>query len=757
MTPEIISLSQNSAHARHGSNIGQPLTRRDGVLKVRGEARYAADNHPPGMLYAVLAVSSIARGRVTFLDIAAAKGHPGVVEVMTPANRPPLAEDPGAKTNPFMFRLDLLQSDRVRYANQSIAVVIAETLEAATEGAALLSPRYDVLPARVGLDADESFVPAAVGVGNPAVIRRGDVEAGLAAAAKRIEATYETPSQYHNAMEPHAIVAAWDGDMLSIDTPSQGMAMAQGRIAGLFGIPPANIHIRSPFLGGGFGSKGLISGPQILGILAARLVGRPVKLVLRREQMYGPVGHRAATRQRLRIGLDRDGRLTALDHHAKTMTSTFDDFFEPAADASHTLYASPAISTAHEAVRIDIGTPLFMRAPGEATGSIALESAIDEAAFACGMDPLDFRIRNYAEVEPISGKPFSSKALRQCYAKGAERFGWSRRRLPPRQMRDEAGMLIGWGMGTATFPALMFQAQARAVVRSDGSGVMEIGAHDMGQGAWTALAQIAADGLGLDLDQVEFRSGTSDLPDAGIAGGSAHTATAGTAIHNAGAAVIQKLADLATGDERSPLFGAGNAGVIARGGRLFRRDDETRSDGFADILTRAGLAEIDARGSGTADPAAQSDYAMHAHGAVFAEVKVDPELGQIRVTRLVGAFAAGRVINPRMVRSQLFGGMIWGLSFALHEEAITDHRSGRILNANLAEYHVPVNADVPSLDVLTIEEHDPHVNVLGIKGVGEIGVTGSAGAVANAVWHATGVRVRRFPIRIEDLVMASSA
>ena len=754
MTPEIISLTQTSAHARHGSNIGQPLTRRDGVLKVRGEARYAADNHPPGMLYAVLAVSSIARGRVTFLDIAAAKGHPGVVEVMTPANRPPLADDPDAKTNPFMFRLDLLQNDRVRYANQSIAVVIAETLEAATEGAVLLSPRYEVLPARVGLDANESFIPPAVGVGNPAEMRRGDVEAGLAAAAKRIEATYETPAQYHNAMEPHAIVAAWDGDTLSIDTPSQGMAMAQGRIAGLFGIPPANIHIRSPFLGGGFGSKGLMSGPQILGILAARLVGRPVKLVLRREQMYGPVGHRAATRQRLRIGLDDEGMLTALDHHAKTMTSTFDDFFEPAADASHTLYASPAISTSHEAVRIDIGTPLFMRAPGEATGSIALESAIDEAAFACGMDPLDFRIRNYAEVEPISGKPFSSKALRQCYAKGAERFGWSRRPLAPRQMRDEAGMLVGWGVGTATFPALMFQAEARAVVRSDGSGVMEIGAHDMGQGAWTALAQIAADGLGLDLDQVEFRSGTSDLPDGGIAGGSSHTATAGMAIHNAGAAVIQKLADLATGDERSPLFGAGNAGVIARGGRLLRRDDETRGDSFADILGRAGLAEIEARGNGAADPAAQSDYAMHAHGAVFAEVKVDPELGQIRVTRMVGAFAAGRIINPRMVRSQLFGGMIWGLSFTLHEQAVTDHRSGRILNANLAEYHVPVNADVPSLDVLTIEEQDSHVNALGIKGVGEIGVTGSAGAVANAVWHATGVRVRRFPIRIEDLVMA---
>ena len=311
-------------------------------------------------------------------------------------------------------------------------------------------------------------------------------------------------------------------------------------------------------------------------------------------------------------------------------------------------------------------------------------------------------------------------------------------------------------MGTATFPALMFAAEARAVVRSDGSGVMETGAHDMGQGAWTALAQIAADGLGLDLEQVEFRSGTSDLPDAGIAGGSAHTATAGMAIHNAGAAVIAKLADLATRDERSPLFGAGNAGVIARGGRLFRRDDETRSESYVEILGRAGLTQIDARGNGAADPVAQSAYAMHAHGAVFAEVKVDPDLGQIRVAHLVGAFAAGRVINPRLVRSQIFGGMIWGLSFALHEEAVIDRRSGRILNANLAEYHVPVNADVPSLEALMIEEHDPHVNALGIKGVGEIGITGSAGAVANAVWHATGIRVRRFPIRIEDMVMGGS-
>jgi len=749
--PEI-ALTRATAHVRHGSNIGQPLTRRDGVLKVTGAAHYAADHHPKGMLYAVLAVSHIARGRVAFLDVKAAKAHPGVVEVMTPANRPALAQDPDEKSNPFMFRMDLLQSDRVRYAHQPIAVVIAKTLEAATEGAALLSPRYETEPARIGLDASESFAPPTVGVGFPGEAHRGDVEAGLAAASTRIEATYETPAQYHNPIEPHAIVAAWEGDRLSIDTPSQGLAMAQGRLAGLFGIAPDKIQIRSPFLGGGFGCKGFITGPQVLGILAARLAGKPVKLALRREQMFGPVGHRAPTRQTLRMGAAADGTLTALDHRTKTASSTYDDFFEPASDVSHALYASPAIATSHEAVRIDTATPTFMRAPGEATGSIALESAIDEMAQACGMDPLAFRLKNYAEVEPISGKPFSSKALRECYSQGAERFGWERRPLAPRQMRGEGGLLVGWGMGTAVFPAMMFEGQARAVLRRDGGGVLEIGAHDMGQGATTALAQIAADALGLDIDQVEFRSGTSELPDAGIAGGSSHTATAGMAIHNAGAEATARLAELATNDRRSPLFGAGNAGVIARGGRLFRRDDESRSESYADILGRAGRAEIEGRGKSAADPAAQSAYAMHAHGAVFAEVAVDPELGQMRVTRVVGAFAAGRIINPRLVQSQLCGGMIWGVSFALHEHGVMDARSGRPMNPNLAEYHIPVNADVPSIEAILVEEHDPHVNALGIKGVGEIGITGTAGAVANAVWHATGIRVRQFPITLDRLI-----
>jgi xanthine dehydrogenase YagR molybdenum-binding subunit len=751
MTLEL-DLTRDPAHVRHGSNIGQPLARRDGVLKVTGQARYAADNHPPGMLFAVLAVSSIARGRVVALDVEAAKAHPGVVEVMTQANRPPLADDPDGKPNPFAFRFEALQSDRVRYANQPIAVVIAETLEAATEGAALLSPRYEAEQAHVGLDAPDAYVPPAVGMGSPAEERHGDVEAGLSNAAKRIAATYETPPHYHNAMEPHAIVAEWQGDKLVIDTPTQGLALMQGRIAGLFGIAPENILIRSPFLGGGFGGKGLMAGPQVLGILAAKLVGRPVKLVVRREQLYGPFGHRSPTRQTLRLGASAEGQLSAIHHHARVVTSSFEDFYESAAHLTHTLYAAPAIATTYDAVRVDTGTPLFVRAPGIAPGSIALESAVDEMAEACGLDPLAFRVKNYAEIEPGTGKPFSSKALRECYTQGAERFGWWERPLKPRTMRDKDGFLVGWGMGTATFHALMFAGQARAVIRRDGSGAMLTGAHDMGQGAWTAFAQIAADSLALDIDKVEFKAGTSDLPDAGIAGGSAHTATVGSAIHNAGAAVIAKLAELATSNRDSPLYGAGNAGVIARNGRLLRRDDESRGESYGEILGRAGLAEIEASGNGAPDQAANEHYAMHSHGAVFAEVKVDPDLGQVRVSRMIGAFAAGRIINPKMVKSQLIGGMIWGVSLALHEEAITDRRSGRIMNANLGEYHVPVNADIPAIEAFTVEEHDPYVNPLGIKGVGEIGITGSAGAVANAVWHATGVRVRRFPIRIGDLV-----
>lgn len=739
-------------HMRFGSSSGQPVTRRDGVLKVTGAATYAADNDRENLLHAVVATSAIARGRVASLDVEAAKAHPGVVEVFTPENRPPLALDPDGKHGLFSFRLEVLQNDTVRYARQPIALVVAETLEAATEGARLLAPTYDVEPARIGLDGGELYTPSTVGIGSPPDFSKGDVKQGLAGAAHRVEAVYETPAQYHNAMEMHAIVAEWDGDKLTIDTPNQAIGLARGAFAAFFGIPAENVTLRSPFLGGGFGSKAALTGPQILGILAARALGRPVKLSLSRDQMFGPVGHRGATRQTLRLGMDAEGRLTALEHNSVGTTSSFDEFIEPAANASQNLYATPALATGHGGVRADEGTPGPMRAPGEASGSAALECAIDEAAEAMGIDPLEFRLLNYAETDPASGKEFSAKSLRECYAQGAARFGWAGRPLQPRQMRDEAGHLVGWGMGSAMFGAPMFQAEASATLRSDGTAVVATSGADMGQGAWTVLAQIAADGLGLDLDRVELRSGSSDLPNGGVAGGSGHTATAGSALHAAGADVIARLAELAINDSQSPLFGAGNAGVEARDGRLYHKGDDSRSESYGEIMARAGMESLEGKGKGARNPDDAKARAMFSHGAVFAEVKVDPDLGQVLVTRLVGAFAAGRIINPRLAKSQLYGGMIWGLSFALHEEAIHDARSGRPVNGDLAGYHVPVHADIPDMETILVDEEDPWVNGLGIKGVGEIGITGTVGAIANAIRHATGKRVRHFPIRIEDLI-----
>lgn len=738
--------------SRFGSNSGQPLTRRDGFLKVTGKANYAADNHPDHLAYAVMVGATIARGRVTGMNLDAAKAHAGVIEVLSSHNPAHFSHDPNEKMPPFGFRIELLQNDTVRYAGQPIALVVAETLEAANEGARLLNPTYECDEARTDLDNGVLFDPTGVSVGGQPLTAHGDLNAAFAASTRIVEAQYTTPAQYHNAMEPHAVVASWEGNHVTLDMPNQALAMSCATYAAYFGIPVENVVIRSPFLGGGFGSKAIINGPQILAIAAARQLGRPIKFTLTRAQMYGPVGHRGQTWQTLRMGMGDDGKLKAIHHRSISATSSFDDFLEPAANASLPLYAADALLAEHQGVRLDIGTPGPMRAPGEASGSAALEVAIDEAAEACGMDPLDFRLLNYAREEPGTGRPFSSKALDQCYERGASAFGWSKRPLAPRQMRDENGFLVGWGMGTAVFPCPMFPAQARTTVRADGNVLVETGGVDMGQGAWTALAQIAAEALGLEAHQIEFRAGISTLPDAGVAGGSGHTASAGLALNNAGLDALAKLAEIATNDPASPLFGAGNIGVVPRNGRLVRRDDENRGETFAEILVRSGRDEIVGEAKAMREAGAAEKYAMYSHGAVFAEVKIDPDLGQIRTTRLVGAFAAGRIINPRLVRSQYYGGMIWGASFALHEAASIDRRSGRIMNADFAEYHVPVNADVPSLEAILVAEDDPFVNAIGVKGVGEIGITGTVGAIANAIWHATGVRVRNFPVHIEDIL-----
>jgi len=735
-------------HVRLGSSAGQPLTRRDGILKVTGGATYAADNRPEGLLHAVTATASIARGRVTHLDVAAAEAHPGVVKVYIPANVPALALSPDNKIHPFVWRMEALQDDSVRYAGQPIALVLAETLEAATEGARLLAPQYDARTPHVTLDDAEPFNTETTAFGRPADHASGDIDLARAQAVRQVTTEVETAAQFHNALEPHAITAQWDGDRLVIDSPNQALGLSRQTFAAFLGIAPEDVLLRSPFLGGGFGSKAILYGAQLLAILAARDLGRPVKLALRRDQMYGPVGHRATTRQSLRLDLDDGGNIAAIQHDTVTLTSTFDHFLEGASNASHSVYAAQALRTTHRGRRADIGTPGPMRAPGEAPGSAALEIAMDVAAYAAGLDPLEFRLRNYTDTDPSSGMAFSSKALRECYAQAAEAFGWADRPREPRMMR-QGRLLKGWGMGTAQFPCPMFQAAAHATLRADGSAVVETSAADMGQGAWTVLAQIAADGLGIDIDKVEFRSGHSDLPDAGVAGGSGHTATAGTALFNAGADAVRQLADLATNDPASPLFGAGNSGVTARNGRLHRNDDD-RSEAYEDILARAGLDLIKGVGAGARE--GEPTRAMFSHGAVFAEVLVDPDLGQIRVSRLIGAFAAGRIINPRLARSQLLGGMVWGIGFALHEEALHDARTGRFTNNDLAGYHIPVNADAPMMEAVTVHEDDAFVNALGIKGVGELGVTGTVGAIGNAVWHATGVRPHRFPIHPESLI-----
>ena len=737
---------------RFGSNSGQPLTRRDGLAKVTGTATFAADNHPRNLLYAVCLPATIARGRVAHLDVAAAEAHPGVSHVMTQQNRPPLQGDPSEKPTMFSFRIEVLQDDTVRYAGQPIAMVLGETIEAATEGARLLNPRYETMTPRIALDQNEPEALEPGALGRPADVEHGDMQTARNSAAQGIDVTYETAPQYHNAMETHAVVAQWDGDRLILDMPSQALVLSCAGYAHFFGIPAGNVTLRSPFLGGGFGSKAIPTGPQVLAILAARMTGRPVKLMLTRQQMFGPVGHRGATRQRLRLGTDDAAALSFIDHEGVSETSSFDDFLEPAANASQGLYAAQALRSTHRGVRLDVGTPSPMRAPGEASGSAALECAMDEMAEATGLDPLEFRLRNYAETEPGTGKPYSSKALRECYAEGARRFGWSRRPLAPRQMQDADGMLVGWGMGTALFPCPMFAADARATLRADGTALFETSAADMGQGAWTALAQIAADSLGLPIEKIEFRSGNSTLPDGGIAGGSGHTATAGSALDASGRDVIRQLGSMAAADPASPLHGADNATFQARDGRIEVEGDPARGEDLAAILHRAGLEQLEGQGSAFRKPEDAENRAMNAHGAVFAEVKIDPDLCQMRVTRLVGAFAAGRIINPRLAESQLMGGMIWGVSFALHEKAQHDPRTGRIMNADFAGYHIPVNADIRDLEVITIHEDDPYVNALGIKGVGEIGITGTVGAIANAIWHATGRRIRHFPIRIEDLL-----
>jgi CO/xanthine dehydrogenase Mo-binding subunit len=726
--------------------IGVDLTRVDGPLKVTGAALYPTDFDYPNLAYAVLVRGTIAAGRIRRIDTDQAQAAPGVLAVITHHNAPRLRrgpDTPGWRQPP-----PPLQDDRILYYGQYVALVVASTAEQATAAGQLVKVDYE--PVKPILDLDD---PRADLLTNPwgEDAQRGDMAAGLTTAAVRVDATYTTPDQTNNPLGLFATVASWDGDRLTVHDATQWPDSVRATLATAFTVPEDGVRVFSPFLGGGFGAGLRVWPHVVLAALAARTVNRPAKLVLTRPQMFTGIGHRTMTIQHVKLGATPSGELAALDHVATASVAMEDDTYEPVAAGSATAYACPNVTTRDMQKRLNIPAPTFMRAPGEAQGNFALESALDELAYTLRMDPLELRLRNYAETHPQLDLPWSSKALRECYVEGAERFGWSARNPEPGSMRD-GGMLVGYGMAGDSFFWIQFPCQARASVRHDGTACVSSAGMDLGTGAYTVMTQLSADLLGLGVDQVRFGLGDTDMPMAPPAGGSSLTASMGSAIHAACRQLVQAFLDTVADDTDSPLRGCHFDDVTVADGRIFRSGNPAQGEAYTDILTRYRLAELSAEGA--ASPANAQDVGMAPAGAFaakFVEVHVDPDLGLVRVARVVSAIDAGRVINPKTARSQIVGGTVGGIGMALLEETVTDADTGRIANANLADYLVPVNADVPDMDVLFVGEPD-RFNPIGVKGVGEIGLVGIPAAIANAVFHATGRRIRSLPITIDQLL-----
>ena len=735
------------------NSIGAPLDRVDGPLKVCGQAHYTGDLAVPRMAHAVLVTSAIASGRIAQVDARAAERAPGVVAVITHVNAMKLPQGGKAAVHPPDGRvLSLLQDAQVAYANQPIAVVVAETIEQANGAAALVRVTYERAPARVDFEAERrnEYPPEKVN-DQPADTRRGDVEAGLSSAAHRLDAAYTTPFQHHNPMEPHATLASWDGEKLSVEDSTQYVAGVRRTLARSFGISPELVHVRSSFVGGAFGGKGSAWSHVVLAAMASRQLGRPVRLVMQRPQLFGPVGGRPRTAQTVRMGTDADGHLSALEHRSTSTTSVIEDWVESSAVVSRMLYASPAVATAHRLVKLNVGTPTFQRAPGESTGMFALESAMDEMALAAGIDPIEFRLRNDAGRDEQKKLPYSSKALTECYRLGAERIGWARRSATPGTLRD-GHWLVGLGCASATRPAKRSPCAARVRIGADGRALVSSSTAELGTGTYTVMAQVAADALGLPVDRVRFELGDTRLPEAPISAGSMTMESVGSAIDAACAEARRQLVAKAIADPDSPLHGAAADDVVIEDGWMRSRSGAGRRDSVAVLLSRLGGAPLIA--DGNSKPGDEDkQFSMNSFGAVFAEVHVDRDLGIVRVPRIVGRFGAGRIINAKTAHSQLLGGVVWGLGMALTEESLLDPNSARWANANLAEYHVMVNADIGDIDVAFVDEVDPHVNSLGAKGLGEVSMTGVMGAVANAVFNATGRRIRDLPITLDKLIV----
>jgi xanthine dehydrogenase YagR molybdenum-binding subunit len=708
--------------------VGQPISRTDGRLKVTGRAQYTADIPVKGTAHAAIVHSTIANGRTVSIDTEDAEDSPGVLAVFTHRNLPRMnpTPRPWSHLHPHGQGYLPLQDDKIHYGGQPLALVVAETRDEAAYAGTLIKIDYAAEPpvvfnrnsAKDAVDPPQFLWPVASSV--------GDARKGIAEGALKVDETYTTVDRHHNQMEPHATAAVWDEDgSLTLYETTQHIFGARELVSIMLGIPPEKINVVCPFLGGGFGGKAYVWPHTLLAALAAKVLSRPVRLQLTRAQMYPMAGHQPATIQRVMLGADKDGRLTGIRHESISPTPVFDNYIEYAALASRSLWAARGgIVTNHRIVHVNRNTPTAMRAPHEALGHFALESAMDELAYRAGIDPVVLRLRNDTDTDPLSGRPFSSRALRKCLSEGAARFGWKKRTPEPRSMRD-GRHLLGQGVAAAIYTHWRWPAKARVTLKSNGTVLIETGTHDLGTGTYTVLQQVAADALGIPPAMVTVRLGDTRLP-------ASHASIGSATMANAGAAVM--LAAKAARDKAMALT------------------ENNPNIGYADLLARNGLSTLSAEADYDPVPESDGPKAVFSFAAVFAEVRVDPELGLARLTRVVGAYDAGRIINPKTARSQAIGGIIWGVGQALLEQSEMDPRSARFLNRNYSGYLVPTNADIPELDVLFVGEFDAEASPLGAKGLGELTAVSVAPAIANAVYHATGKRVRDLPITVAELL-----
>lgn len=760
--------------------IGQPIDRVDGRLKVTGAAKYAAEFPVQGLTYGVTVQSTITKGSILSIDTTAAEQSPGVLAVITHKNalrlRPPgEGGDPGSGK---LGEKDLLplQQDTIYYNGQHIAVVVAETFEQAEYAATLIKVEYkEEAPVREIEEGMDAIYQPAKSMNGDIQFKRGDALQAMKDAPVTIEETYSTPVYHHNPMEPHATIAVWKGDELTVYDSTQSVLGSRSSVAQLLGIPPEKIRLISLFIGGGFGCKGFTWPHTILAPMAARQVGRPVKIVLDRQQMFTCNGHRARTIQKIGLGAGKDGKLTATRHDTIAETSFVDEFVETAGVVTSLLYACPNLQVTHSLVKVNKGTPTPTRAPGEAPGSYAFESAMDELAYKLNIDPVDLRLINYAGMEPQKNKPWSSKYLDECYRQGAEMIGWSSRDPLPGSMR-KGNLLIGYGMATACYPANRSASSARVKVFADGHAVAESCTQDIGTGTYTIMTQIVAETLGLPVEKVHCKLGDSLLPKGANSGGSQTAASVGPPMRAAAIGVRDKLIRLATGDRRSPLYGQPEGSIISQQGRLSVQGDHTKGETYTQLLSRHKLPSMEAEattqvstranaGAKKPVPPEQSNeatrqdeeidrtkYAFHSFGAHFVKVSVDPQLGKAHVGHCVSVMDIGRVLNLKTAKNQIMGGMIFGIGMALMEGSVYDPNLGRVVTRDLANYLVPVHADMPTMEVAFLDRPDPYISPIGARGIGEIGITGITAAIVNAIYHATGKRVRDLPVTVDKLI-----